>query len=158
MLSTQFQHLLIFMFRSSTATASIHLVLVGGCVNTFGLFFKPIQERFDTSATATTWIAATMQSVGFLTGESAPPMSIFSVPGLSRSMLTKHFKVFLLLQGVGLIQLTTFLPYGVNKCVCPSSDTVTRQMVKCRMRPILCMVEMGKYTSICPLGHSCEID
>ncbi|KAI0226788.1 hypothetical protein LSAT2_022754 [Lamellibrachia satsuma] len=55
------------MFHSSTATASIHLVVVGGCVNTFGLFFKPIQERFDTSATATTWIAATMQSVGLLT-------------------------------------------------------------------------------------------
>ncbi|KAI0220546.1 hypothetical protein LSAT2_027961 [Lamellibrachia satsuma] len=55
------------MFHSSTATATIHLVVVGGCVNTFGLFFKPIQERFDTSATATTWVAATMQSVGLLT-------------------------------------------------------------------------------------------
>ena len=81
MLSTQFQHLLISMFHSSTATASIHLVVVGGCINTFGLFFKPIQERFDASATETTWIAATMQSVSLFMGESSPSMSNFRYPG-----------------------------------------------------------------------------
>ena len=89
MLSTQFQHLLIFMFYSSTATASIHFVLVGGCINTFGLFFKPIQERFDGSAAETTWIAATMHFVGFLMGESSPSMFNFRYRGY-RSLCSKR--------------------------------------------------------------------
>ena len=60
---------LISMLHSFEGTASIHFVVVGGCVYSFGFFFKPIQQRFDASAGEITWIPAIMLCVLFLAGE-----------------------------------------------------------------------------------------
>ena len=53
---------------SSTGAITIHF-LIGACVNTFGVLFNYIQERFDASAKEITWIPAIMICLLYLTGE-----------------------------------------------------------------------------------------
>ena len=43
-------YVLISMLHSFEGTASIHFVVVGGCVYSFGFFFKPIPESFCSAA------------------------------------------------------------------------------------------------------------
>ena len=58
---------------SSTGAFTIHFVIGGACVNTFGVLFEEIQERFDASAKEITWIPAIMVCLMYLTGECGLP-------------------------------------------------------------------------------------
>ena len=62
-------YMLTSMLHSFKGTASIHFVVGGGCIYSFGFFFKPIQQRFDASAEEITWIPAIMLCVLFLSCE-----------------------------------------------------------------------------------------
>ena len=47
----------------------IHFLVIGGCVSSFGVFFKTIQETFDCMASDVAWIPAILTFVMFMTGK-----------------------------------------------------------------------------------------
>ena len=61
--------LLIKPVRFTAGAATIHFLVVGGCVSSFGVFFKIIQETFDSTASDVAWIPAIMTFVAFMTGK-----------------------------------------------------------------------------------------
>ena len=49
----------------------IHFLVVGGCVSSFGVFFKTIKETFDSTAADVAWLQAILTFVAFMTGKSS---------------------------------------------------------------------------------------
>ena len=49
--------------------AMIHFLVIGGCVSSFGVFFKKIQETFDCTASKVARIPAILAFVAFMTGK-----------------------------------------------------------------------------------------
>ena len=47
----------------------IHFLVIGGCVSSFGVFFKTLQETFDSTASDVAWIPAIMISVALMAGK-----------------------------------------------------------------------------------------
>ena len=42
-------------FCSNTGTAIVQFLVTGGCVDSFGVLFTTIQQKFDATATQTAW-------------------------------------------------------------------------------------------------------
>ena len=61
--------LIIKSVRFTAGAAMIHFLVVGGCVSSFGVFFKKIQENYDCTASDVAWIPAIMTFVTFMTGK-----------------------------------------------------------------------------------------
>ncbi|KAK2163376.1 hypothetical protein NP493_1467g00024 [Ridgeia piscesae] len=53
----------------------IHFLVVGGCVSSFGVFFKTIQDTYVCTASDVAWIPAIMAFVAFMT---VPPANLLS--------------------------------------------------------------------------------
>ena len=47
----------------------IQFLVVGGCVSSFGVFFKTIQVNFDSTAADVAWLPAILSFVAFIIGK-----------------------------------------------------------------------------------------
>ena len=61
--------LIVNLVRFTAGAAMIHFLVIGGCVRSFGVFFKKIQETFDCTASKVAWISAILAFVAFMTGK-----------------------------------------------------------------------------------------
>ena len=55
-------------FCSNTGTAIVQFLVIGGCVDSFGVLFTTIQHKFDATATQIAWIPATLAFCYLITG------------------------------------------------------------------------------------------
>ena len=57
-----------WVFYFNTGTTLVQCLIIGGCVDSFGVLYTTIQQRFDASAIQVAWIPATMSFLYLITG------------------------------------------------------------------------------------------
>ena len=71
------QRLLSHIIHFVTGAAFVHFVVLGGCVFSFGVYFKPIQERFNATAAEVAWMPAVMSCTALLIGKSVSMLHVY---------------------------------------------------------------------------------